>query len=449
MTNGPSPVKSLSAHPPLPLVVAAILLMGAIGGCAGSGTSLTGASRGSKGGAAVPFTPFKLPDGSSAPDPDQVRSYLMSLADSYSQTVNQSLDALIATTKDPARAKWARGQRLATLTVSVTNATGPNSFVGLLDMVVFSTLKRAAVEEHWVPTLLGEEGKAVAEAHRRGEAEAWATASRVLTKSQLADLRRLTDAWQREHPGQYYVGYTRFSDFDAYRNMTPDSPEAKKAGSLFSLLYVDPLAGLDPVARELKSYRALTERLAFIGARLPIIAAYEVDLAIVGVTGDPAIQTFVAANTKFSDATDRFATSVAEYPKALSAEREAAVRQVAEATALERHATIDQAAKALASEREAIVRAIEKQDGTIHSIVNDLGGLADRVQQAGEAVNASTTQTVAVAEGATRRTMVHAFRLVLILLLTALVSVSVTLLVYRLARRKLLEIEEASDWPRQ
>src|SRR5688500_10186737 len=150
--------------------------------CAGKqNDSLAGASRGDggSGGGGGSFNAFRgsgATAGASASNMnvDEVRSQVMSLGDSYSQTIVQALDEIVTKSKDPNKTAWARQQRLATITVTIANVTGPNPIVGLLDMVVFATLKREAVELHWVPMLLGEEGKGVAEAHRRGEAEAWA-----------------------------------------------------------------------------------------------------------------------------------------------------------------------------------------------------------------------------------------------------------------------------------
>src|SRR5688572_2715485 len=261
------------------LIAAGVFLLA---GCKGSG----GGTLASSGGTSAALASGQV-------NADQARSVLMSLADSYTQTVVQPLDQLVATSKDPARSDWARAQRLATVSVSVANATGPNSVVGLLDMVVFATLKRAAVEEHWVPNLLKEEGASVLAAHRQGESDAWAAAGRVFSPSQVKELRELIAKWQREHRGQYYVGYTRFSDFDVYRSLSPESPQAKIPGSLFGALYIDPLAGLDPVARELRSYRALTERLAFIITRMPILMAYQIDLGVHSATSAPELRQFV------------------------------------------------------------------------------------------------------------------------------------------------------------
>jgi DNA-binding TFAR19-related protein (PDSD5 family) len=327
---------------------------------------------------------------------------------------------------------------VATITVGMINGTAPNPVVGLLDMVVFSTLKRQAVEEYWLPNLLGDEGKGIAVAHRRGEDAAWEAAGRVLTPSQCNQLRDLIEEWRRGHPGQYYVGQTRFSDFDAYRNLTPDSPQAKTPGSLFSLFYVDPLAGLDPVARELRSYRALTERMMFMVSRLPVLAAYQVDLAAMSATGTPEVRAFVAATDKFADATSHFANVTAGYPAALSAERQAAVKQLGEVTARERQAAIEQASRAVAAERETLLKQIEAQDGRIRAILADVSQLVARAEQAGTTVNASTAQTINSTEQATRRTMDQAFRLSLILLLVILLGVPAVLLAYRVANRRLL-----------
>ena len=394
---------------------------------------------GGKAGQAPPaaaVTPAERPLG--GVDAEQARSVVMSLADNYSQVVVQSLDELVKTTKEPARAEWARAQRLNTVAVSLTNATGPSATVALLDMVVFATLKRAAVEEHWLPSLLGEEGRNVAEAHRRGEAEAWAAAARVLSPSQVTELRELVREWQQAHPGQYYVGYTRFSDFDAFRQLSPESPQVKARGSLFAALYIDPLSGLDPVAREIRSYRALTERMTFILARLPILANYQLDLAVHGATGTPEVRQAVASTEKFAEATRHFADAVTRFPRDLAAERQSAVVQVAEATSHERQAALEQVARAVAAEREAILREASAQEGRVRAILGDVNGVLKNANEVGASVNAATTKTVTSAQRAANDTLSRATTLALILVAAALLGVPASLLGYGMLRRRLL-----------
>jgi hypothetical protein len=418
------------------VAAAALAMISFLAGCSGSGG-------GAGSHAAAARTTSMLASGSV--NADQARSVLMSLADSYVQTVIQSLDELVASTKDPARAEWGRGQRVATLSVSVANATGPNAVVGLLDMVVFATLKRAAVEEHWVPTLLGDEGAGVLDAHRRGETEAWASAGRVFSPSQVKELRGLVDKWRREHPRQHYVGYTRFSDFDVYRSLTPESPEVKLPGSLFGALYMDPLAGLDPMAKELRSYRALTERLAFTITRLPLLASYQLDQGVHGATGTPEVRRFVSATEKFADATGRFADSthrftdaVVKYPADLGTERQAAVTQLAEVTTRERQAAIEQAAKAVAAEREAVLKSLSDQEGRVRAVVADVKGLLAQADQVAASVNESTAKTVASTRHAADGALTHALVLGMIFLAALLLGTPAAFLGYRLASRRLL-----------
>ena len=106
------------------------------------------------------------------------RSQAMASADTYLAVFVQAMDELRDNTKRPEVAEWAMEQRINTGTAAFTNATGGNDFVALLDMLVLSTLKRHAMEEHWVPALLHEEGAPLMKAMLHGERDVWAAAPR-------------------------------------------------------------------------------------------------------------------------------------------------------------------------------------------------------------------------------------------------------------------------------
>src|SRR4029450_8526347 len=125
-----------------------------------------------------------------------------------------------------------------------------------------------------------EEGKPVLEAWTRGERDVWNLGAKALSQKHLDELRRVIDEWRAANPTQYYVAYIRFTDFAHAMHITAGSSQAMAKGSVFGLLYLDPLAGLDPVGRELQEYRALTERLNFFVNRLPLVLSMQVDLAI-------------------------------------------------------------------------------------------------------------------------------------------------------------------------
>src|SRR5688500_4549641 len=179
--------------------------------------------------------------------PAQLRALAMSAADSYATAIAQASDQLRSSTTQPAVADWAWQNKIATSLASFTNATGPDDALCLLDMVLFATLKRQGLEDHWIPTLLKDEGKPVLEIYRRAENDVWATAGKSMTKAQQQEMRELIDQWKQEHPGQYYVSHVRFADMASQLGFGADHPRGKAPGSLFGLLGVDPLAGLDPV----------------------------------------------------------------------------------------------------------------------------------------------------------------------------------------------------------
>jgi hypothetical protein len=330
-------------------------------------------------------------------------------------------------------------QRVATGMAVYTNATGANDYVGLLDMMVLATLKRRALEEHWIPDLLHEEGRPMLDAARRGERDVWAAGARVLTDKQLAELQAIIDKWVAEHPGQYYVSHVRFTDFAGAMRVTKSSPEAKSPGSVFGLLYLDPLAGLDPVAREMQQYRALTERALYLANRLPIVLAWRMELAVYRTTNGPQVVKFVDNTSKFADATSsfagattRFSDAIVRFPQDLTAERTAAVQQIDAATTRQVKSALDQAFAGVTEQRQAIVRDLETQATHAKAVVADVRGVVERADEAGRSLNAQTGQTIGAAELSARRTMRYAFALAVALLFVTLLA----MLCYRFAVRR-------------
>jgi hypothetical protein len=359
------------------------------------------------------------------------RSLATGAADNYVTAVAQATDQLRRTTKRPEVTDWAWQTKIATALASYSNATGPSDAVCLVDMVLFATLKRHAMEEHWVPDLLHEEGAQVLQVYRRGEADVWEAAAQGLTPEQLAQLKALIERWVREHPGQYYVAQVHFADMAAAMKVTPASAEAKGPGSVFGLLMVDPLAGLDPVTQELRNYRALSERVMFMTTRMPVVVGWQVEYLATRVTATPEIQRVVGT-------TEQFATLLGSYPATLSKEREAALVQVQALVKGERQEAIEQAARAVAVEREAITRDVTAQQSSVRQIVADVQRLVETAATATATANTETSKTIARTEEAGRRSMVLGFQLVVGGIVLVLVGIAGIVLLYRLATKRWL-----------
>jgi hypothetical protein len=376
-------------------------------------------------------------------------------ADDYVTAVTQAMDQLRRTTKRPEVTEWAWQTKIATALASYTNATGTNDAVCLLDMVLFATLKRYALEEHWIPTLLHEEGEPVLAIYRRAETDVWAAAAQGLTKEQLAQLHALIERWRREHPGQYYVAQVRFADMSAAMKVDAASEAAKAPGSIFGMLKVDPLAGLDPVTKELRNYRALTERIMYMWSRMPLVLGWQVEYLSTQMTATPEIKRFVGS-------TEQLVTVLGGYPAAVAKERQAAVAQLQEAVKVERQAAltqlqeqvkgerqaaIEQLAKSVSAEREAISQNVTAQQSAVRQIVADVQRVIETTAEATKTANTETSKTIARTEEAGRRSMTLAFQLVVggtILVLVALAGVA---LLYRLASRRWLGAAPIAQLP--
>jgi hypothetical protein len=383
--------------------------------------------------------------------PAEMRSLAAAAADNYTTIVAQASDQVRASTTRPAVADWAWQTKIATALAAYANATGPNDAVCLLDMVVFATLKRHAVEEHWVPTLLGEaEGAPVLDAYRRGEASVWQTSARALSTAQQEQLRRLIDEWIRKNPGQFYVSHIRFADLAAALKVTAASPEIKLPGNIFGLMFMDPLAGLDPVTRELREYRALMDRLIFMTVRMPLVLGWQAEYAAIRASSTPEVHRFLdltdgvvgSANrfadmtSRFTDTADRLVAVLNRYPGELTKERQAALAQVAEMLAAERQAALDQAIEGVADERAALTAELVGQQSQLRQTVADVRGLVETTEQAVRSANDSTSRTIVTTEEASRRTIRDGFRMGVGLLVVLIVLPPVTLLLYRLASRR-------------
>jgi hypothetical protein len=385
-------------------------------GCAEQNSSLKSLSMATnKSGSPVLYGPAQL-------TPAQLQSEVMSFADTYTTLAAQSLDDLQKSTKRPEVADWALENKIAAALAVYTNATGPNEVTNLLDMLVFVDLKRSAVEDHWIPVFLHDEGQGVLAAARKGDALAWEMAARALTPDQIDEAHKLIDQWRADNPNQYYVSHIRFAEFAAARRITRNSPQAKQPSNLFSLLYIDPMANLDPVAQEMHGFRDMTERLIFIMERTPLVIGWETELVAKRVIAAPQIKDFVSNTEKFADATSSFADAAAKYPQDLSAERQAAVTQIA-----------DEVTK----QRQAFDQEFDQQSGRLGKLVAQANDLVDQIDKTGASINAATTATVLTSEQASRRTLDLAFRLGLTLILVVLIGIPVVMLCYRSISRRL------------
>ena len=141
---------------------------------------------------------------------------------------------------------------------------------------------------------------------------------------------------------------------------------AAKPSSVFSLLNVDPLAGMDPAVREIAQTRLLAERALFLTQKMPQLLRWQTELLSINAVEMPAVQQLVSNSTQIAASVERFAIVAERLPGLVS------------------------------TEREEIVRALQSQEKGLTPLVNEVHQTLDAGSQMSASLNTTLTTFDAV-----------------------------------------------------
>lgn len=306
--NPPSRRSPLSA-----VFLAALLLGGGGGGC----TLLENTLR-LPGKAISSLLPLR--DGEIA-DPVELQEQLMRFADDYLASVIAASEVLRHDSRklDPIE--------LQTLQLDYTDdvlavATGQNAFANLLDMVTLVSLSRATIESYWIPGSYGPSASRLLTTCREGEAHIWEIAKRVLAPEQAEELRKAIDNWHKDNPTPDGFRTVRALGFAKIVAKASHHHDSQGFPSVFNLLNIDPLSGLDPATRELAQTRLFAERALFLAQKMPNLVRQQSDLFALQTAGIPEVRQLVANSTRLAEAADRFSQVAEQLPGVIGDERE-------------------------------------------------------------------------------------------------------------------------------
>lgn len=260
-----------------------------------------------------------------AADPVKIQQALFRFAGEFATRMILDIDKL-RRGPDPFPAADVLHWKLALTSEIFSIASGANALVDLMDMTSFVTVFRASLEDHWGPKYFGESAQPMIESCRQAEKIVWQLAGNVLQPGQQEELRAAIEAWRRQNP-------------------QPDSPLAARAigvasvadavhadrkapASVFSLLGIDPLSGLDPATREITKTRLVAERALQVVQWMPTLLRWHVEFLSLNAVAMPEVQQLVTNSTRIAAAAQRFAALGEELPGRVSAERAAIVRDL-------------------------------------------------------------------------------------------------------------------------
>jgi hypothetical protein len=269
-------------------------------------------------------TPGKKDKG--AVDPVDVQQKLLRFSGEFSAQMIAGIDSLRRGTNaiDPAEAlKW----KIMIVAESCSIASGPNAFANLLDMTVFVTVSRMALEEHWQPKVYGASAQPMLDMCRSLETNIWGLAGTLLKAGQQEELRQAIVAWREQHPipekmmGARALGFA--TEMARAKKADPAAP-----GSVFGLLRLDPLSGLDPATRELALTRMFAERALFVTQWMPYLLRWQIELMSLNAVAMPEVQQLITNSTHLAASVDGFARLAEQLPGQLSAERQEILKAI-------------------------------------------------------------------------------------------------------------------------
>ena len=255
-----------------------------------------------------------------AVDPVEVQQTLMRFADEFASRMTIGVEKLRRGTNvlDTAESlRW----KIAFGTATCSIASGPNAVANLLDMTVFVTDVRMALEEYWRPKVFGDSATTLLEFCRLGEAEIWRATDKVLKPEQQVALREAIQAWHRQSSQPENLLVARSAGL-ALQVAQMNRTDTAKPGSLFSLLMIDPLAELDPTRREIAATRLFAERALFVSQKMPTLLRWQTQLLTIDALEQPALQQWAANVTQIAASVDRFSRAAEQLPGQITAERE-------------------------------------------------------------------------------------------------------------------------------
>lgn len=255
-------------------------------------------------------------------DPVELQSQLLRFADNAIEALTVAARRLQREDDPAPRRRTLLMRRISTTNDILAIATGANPYVNLLDMIIFASLNRMNVEDYWMPKFYGESAKPYLHASQEVEKEIWRIAGTTLKKEQLSELRAAIKTWHEQHlnvRSPRDLGSLGFSSEVARMNR---GSQPGMTSSVFNLLAIDPLAGLDPATRELANTRLFAERGLFLARHMPTLVRWETELLVIQAAELPQLEKLLANATQLTESVNRFSQTAERLPELIRAERQ-------------------------------------------------------------------------------------------------------------------------------
>jgi energy-converting hydrogenase Eha subunit E len=256
-------------------------------------------------------------------DPVDLQEDMLRFADNFVTSTSGAIERLQRDGKPIPREE--------SLSIKITLATdvyglasGSNALANLVSLTVLASGARWRVQDYWLPKVYGLSAENMLKTLETRESEIWAIAQRVLSPSMQTELRQSINEWHKTS-GSPEGELEAFASTRLVSDVTQHSEKQKNSlmpSSVFALLDIDPLSGLDPATRELTETRLFAERALFMGQRMPIVMQWQMELLSLRAMAAPEVREMITGTSQIGSAADRLSLTMEKLPSQISTERE-------------------------------------------------------------------------------------------------------------------------------
>ena len=312
--------------------------------------------------------------GSKQPDPMDLQLQIQRFTDEFNTRTFQALDEYALRVGTEAARVEALQLELTSGTSLIGIASGPNPSANLVDLVAVVTLTRMTVQDYWIKTPNGPAFQPWLEACQTLESNVWKFAATAFNESQINELREGIQDYCARNPEVQRSFFLRPHEFAAL--VTTSHAKAGDLGSVFSVMGLDPTAGLDPAVREVTRTRLFAERAMFTLQRMPFLVRGHAELLAYRLADMTEVRQALTNTARLSDSADR-------------------ISRAAESVSQ----TAAQLPDRIATERKEILAALEQQEGKLRNLATEV----NRTLVAGEAMSTSLHTTLTTFDALMKR----------------------------------------------
>ena len=200
----------------------------------------------------------------------RIQSLVMDFSDQYTSAISAALDDYISTEPDPSKRVAAQSWKVRYGSAAMTIASSRDPRTNLLDMTVFITAGKWAVDSYWIPKVFGKKACRLSDAYHQMDERIWNLTDRVLSLKQQSDLRELIRGWERQNPGARGVPDIRLRNLDGVHLSAFDDGLAARGI----------LASVRKFLGRVDSSLLYGERMMYCLERTPRILSQQTDLTL-------------------------------------------------------------------------------------------------------------------------------------------------------------------------